>query len=407
MSARSLGCLGYALDRARGEVGIQGLGDRVLLLGRRVGELSTLLAFACAEAGVRLAVLDVDGSVSPEVHGYFRAFDYRSLLYEAYHLEGDDATHGQLVASAYAAALDLPSEEEAILGAALQKLSEQNDLATPSSLFDVLGGIEGFRGFYVDKLKGRIGSLKLLDATKVESFDELMRGGAMVSFSSAPYPQAAELASGLCLAKVLHLLSASQTRPDAVMVTGAHRLFRSLTRFQRTFRLMAHLLEAPIPLILASPMPALLNDRLTESMQVRVYSSDAWNAQRNSRQAAAMVSSYTVCDDRSGTSRAFVPRFVRPKRAAAAPQPGPSARASPELTRMILEEVSRYEAANRQSIVSYLTPLFLAVDVGAEVDRLHTEGRMALEARQVGSGPRILAYALTDSGKRLLKELGR
>ena len=152
MGARTSGWLGYPLDRSRGEVGIGGLGDRVLLLGRRAGDLSTLLAFAGSEGGAKLAILDIDSSISPEVHGYFRAFDYRSMLYEAFHLEGEDGLHGQLVASAYAAALDLAPEEEAILGAALQKLSEQNDLATPSSLYDALGGVEGFRGFYVDKL---------------------------------------------------------------------------------------------------------------------------------------------------------------------------------------------------------------------------------------------------------------
>jgi hypothetical protein len=407
MNARTSGWLGYPLDRSQGEVGIKGLGDRVLLLGRRAGDLSTLLAFASAEAGVKLTILDVDGSISPEVHGYFRTFDYRSMLYEAFHLEGEDATHGQLLASAYAAALDLASEEEAILSAALQKLSEQNDLATPSSLYDILGGIEGFRGFYVDKLKGRIGSLKLLETTKVDSFDELMKGGAMVSFSSAPYPQAAELALGLYLAKILHLLSDSEARPDALMITGAHRIFRSLNRFQHAGRLLAHLLEAPISQILASPIPALLNDRLMESMQVRIYSSDAWNARRNWKQATAMASSYTICDDRSGTASGFVPRFVRPRRAAVPPFPaGLPDRSNPDLTRMILEEVGKFEAANRQSIVSYLTPLFLAADVGAEVDRLHSEGHLILELKQAGNGPRILDYSVTDTGNRLMQRLG-
>jgi len=391
------------LDRSRGRVEVQGLGDRILLLGRRAGDLSTLVAFASAESGGKIVVFDIDGSISREILGYFRAFDYRSMLYEAFHLEGDDATHGQLVASAYTAALDLTPEEEAILGSALQKLSEQNDLATPSALYDVLGGVEGFRGFYVDKLKGRIGSLKLLETTRVDTFDEPMRGGVLVSFASAPYPQAAELAAGLFVAKMLHLIAVSETRPDAIVITGTHRLFRNLTRYQHAGRLMGYLMEAPVSLILASPLPALLNDRLIELMPVRIYSSDAWNARKNWKQATALSSSYTVCDDRSGTSTGFVPRFVRPKRAPTPLfQPAFRNRTSPELTKTILEEVSRYESANRQSIVSYLTPLFLAADVGAELDRLHSEGHLILEPKQVGSGPRIFAYTVTESGKRLL-----
>ncbi|MDA4127481.1 MAG: hypothetical protein OK452_09840 [Thaumarchaeota archaeon] len=400
------GWLGYALDRARGEVGVGDLGDRVLLLGRRAGDIATLLAFAYAEAGTKIVILDIDGSISPDVHGYFRTFDYRSMLYEAFHLDGDDATHGQLVAAAYAAALDLTSEEEAILSSALQKLSEQNDMATPSALYDVLGGVEGFRGYYVDKLKGRIGSLKLMETTHVEGFDELIGGGALVSFASAPYPQAAELASGLYVAKILHLLAVSEALPDAILITGASRLFRNLTRYQHSGRLMGHLLEITIPLILASPLPALLNDRIVESMPVRIYSSDAWNARKSWKQAAALSSSYTVCDDRSGTSRGFVTRFIKTKRASTPVFRSASTnRPNPELTRTILEEISRFDSANRQSVVSYLTPLFLAADVGVAIDRLHSDGHLILEPKEVGSGPRILAYTVTESGRRLLEGL--
>jgi len=402
------GWLGYALDRSRGQIGIGGLGDRILILGRRAGDLATLIAYAFAESGKKIVLLDLDGSISPDIRGYFRTFDYSSMLYEAFHLEGEASAHGQLVASAYSAALDLASEEEAILSAALQKLSEQNDLATPSSLFDALGGVEGFRGFYVDKLKGRIGALKLLETARVEPFDELMDGGTMVSFVSAPYPQASELTACLYIAKILHLLDTSEKRPDGLLITGAHRLFKNSTRLQQAGRLVAHLLDAPITLVLASPIPALLNEKVTDSVAVRIYSSEAWNARRDWKQAAAPAYSYTICDDRSGTSIGFVPRFIRTKRSTAGPLLlRHSSKASPELTRTILEEISRYDMANRQSVVSYLTPTFLAVDVGAEVDRLHSEGYLILEPKQDGSGPRVLAYTVTESGRRLLQELAR
>ena len=400
------GWLGYALDRSRGQIGIGGLGDRVLLLGREAGDLATLMAYAYAESGKKMVLLDLDGSISPDIRGYFRAFDYSSMLYEAFHLEGEGSAHGQLVASAYSAALDLTSEEEAILSAAMQKLSEQNDLATPSSLFDALGGVEGFRGFYVDKLKGRIGALKLLETTRVESFDELMYGGTMVSFDSAPYPQASELTGCLFIAKILHLLDTSERRPDGLLITGTHRLFKNSTRLQHGGRLIAHLLETPITLVLASPIPALLNEKLAESVAVRIYSSEAWNGRKGWKQAAVPAHSFTICDDRSGASMAFAPRFVRPRRSTEGSLLlRHSAKASPELTRTILEEISRYDMANRQSVVSYIAPTFLAVDVGAEVDRLHSEGYLILEPKQAGSGPKVLAYTVTESGRRLLREL--
>jgi hypothetical protein len=399
------GWLGYSLDRTRGRVGIKGLGDRVLLLGRQAGNLASLLAFAAAEEGLKLAVLDVDGSISPEVHGYFRTIDYHSMLYEAFHLEGEDPTHGQLVASAYAAALDLTPEEEAILSAAMQKLSEQNDLAAPSALYDALNGVEGFRGFYVDKLKGRIGALRALDSAQDETFDWLMARGTFVTFASSPYPQAAELAAALFVAKILHLLRVSTSRPGALMITGSHRLFKNLTRFQHAGRLLTHLLEAEVPLILSSLVPALLNDRLIESMPVRVYSSEAWNARKDWKQPAALACSYTICDDRSGASIGFVPRFVRPKRQSANVQSPSPSRGNPELTRTILEEISRFDSANRQSVVSYLSPQFLAADIGAEIDRLHSRGYLVLEPKQEGSGPKMLAYTVTELGRHLLQGL--
>jgi hypothetical protein len=399
--------LGYPLDRSQPRVGIHGLGDRILLLGRQAGSLASLFAYASAEAGPKLAVLDLDGSISPEVQGYFRSFDHRSMLYEAFHLEGEDPTHGQLVASAYAAALDLSPEEEAILSAAMQKLSEQNDLAAPSALYDALSGVEGFRGFYVDKLKGRIGSLRSLDSARNGSFDLLMAGGTYVSFASAPYPQAADLAAALFIAKVLHLLTVSGSHPDALMVTGSHRLFKGPARFQHEPKLLAHLLEARVSLILSSPLPALLSDRLIESMQVRVYSSEAWNGHKNWKQPAALACSYTICDDRTGVSIGFVPRFVRPRRQAADVQSRPPERASPELTRTILEEISKFDSANRQSVVSYLSPQFLAADIGAEIDRLHSRGCLVLEPKQEGSGPKILAYTVTELGRRLLQGLSK
>ena len=404
-AAEASGWLGYPLGRDHGRIDVRGFGDRVLLLGRRAGDLATLFAFAEAEAGLRVAVLDLDGSISPEVHGYFRAYDYRSMLYEAFHLEGEDAMHGQLVASAYAAALDLTAEEEAILSAALQVLSEQNDLATPSALYDVIGGIEGFRGFYVDKLKGRIGALRLLETTRDEGFDGLMGGMSLVNFASAPYPQAGELAAGLFLAKVIHLLAASALRPDALLVTGAHRLFRNPTRFQHSGRLMAHLLESRARLVLCTPLPALLNDLLIESMAVRVYSSEAWNSQKNWKQAAALAGSYTICDDRCGISTAFVPRFVRPRGSTTAARAPAQVSANAELTRTILEEMSKVDSANRQSVVSYLSSQYLAADVGAEIDRLHSRGFLVLEPKQDGSGPMILAFTVTEAGRHLLRGL--
>jgi hypothetical protein len=398
--------LGYTSAGERVRLGLGELGSRVLLLGSGAGALSTLFAFAGREAGSRTVVVDLDGSVDPGVQGYFRRVDYRALLYDAVHLQGEDCTHGQLVSSAYSTALDLSGDEESIIGAALQKLSEQNDLAGPTSLFDALGAVEGFRGFYVDRLKGRIGALKMMSATQADEVKGLLAGRMYIGFASAPYPLAAELAAALILAKLLYLMAGSSERPGSLIVTGTQRLFKNTRRLQHGDRLLASLLEAPVPIVLASPLPALLDSRLVDSVPVRAYSCEAWNAARSMRQLTALPGSFVICDDRSGASETFFPRFVRNASRAGGEREAPiHAPADPDLTRSILEEISRYDTANRQSVVSYLTPLFLAADVEGELTRLQELGHLIVEPKKADSGSSILAYTVTESGRMRLEEL--
>ena len=98
--------------------------------------------------------------VSPRsLSGHFDTYDYRALLYDSFRLTEPEAWHSQLAAAAYTAALDLSSEEEAIINSAMQVVASDGTLLSPVSLHDVMGKVEGFRGLYVDKLSGRIGSL--------------------------------------------------------------------------------------------------------------------------------------------------------------------------------------------------------------------------------------------------------
>ncbi len=405
MNSREAGWIGYAKG-GNGKVGIADLGDRILFLGRGAGELASLFCFANAEAGAKTLVLDLDDSVSAEVHGYFQVVDYRSLLYDAFKIEGEDAFHAQLISAAYAAALGLSTEDEAVLSSALHAMSAQEDMATPSSLFNSLGGVEGFRGFYVDRLRGRIGALRMMEATRDRVLATLLEGGCIVRFGVAPYPLAAELATALVIAKLLALLRSSSASPDALLVTGAHRLFRSADRMRPTTRLLTHLLDARLSLALASPLPALVDEALSASMVVRVYSSEAWNSVRRAGDAAPASRSYVICDDRSSTSNAFFPRFVRATPRARDEGLLSAATTIPRLTSAILGEVARFSTPTRQSMVAYLSPQFLPTDVAAEIDRLLAEGFLVEELRGSESGSRVFAYALTGKGRHLAEELG-
>ncbi|MDG7029356.1 MAG: hypothetical protein JRN38_03810, partial [Nitrososphaerota archaeon] len=107
----------------------------------------------------------------------------------------------------------------------------------------------------------------------------------------------------------------------------------------------------------------------------------------------------------SDETQGLVPRIIRPMSLPGAPRLVLPKRPSAELTKTILDEVSRYESANRQSVVSYLSVQFLPADVAAEIDRLHSEGYLVLEPKEAGGGPKILSYTVTETGRRLLQGL--
>ncbi|HEV2226507.1 MAG TPA: hypothetical protein VGR56_06860, partial [Nitrososphaerales archaeon] len=78
---------------------------------------------------------------------------------------------------------------------------------------------------------------------------------------------------------------------------------------------------------------------------------------------------------------------------------------TPDLTKMILEEVDRYALSTPESIVQYIAPEFLTSDVVAALSGLENQGFLILEPKESGSGPEVFCYTLAEKGRRLLQEL--
>ncbi|MDA4119007.1 MAG: PadR family transcriptional regulator [Thaumarchaeota archaeon] len=395
--------MGYRSDGEKAILDVGGPGNKVLLLGSRSGDLSALASISAKETGARPVLFDLDGSLANRLSGHFDTFDYRSFLYDAFRLEEPEPWHSQLAAAAYAAALDLSSEEEAIINSAMQVVATDGAMLSPVSLYDVLGKVEGFRGFYVDKLKGRIGSLRHFDAVDDQKFERIVKGEIIMDFHRAPYPQAAELAASLFLSKILTIAHASGNNQGFVLVTESHRVFRASPRPAHANRLLSHLLGWPAAVVLSSEQQESLSPILLETCPVRVYSSDAWHSQR--RQVETILSStFVVHDKRNNSYETFVPRRVTVKTADYAPG-GASKLPTPDLTRMILEEVDRYPMSTPESIVQYISPEFLQSDVGSALASLENQGFLILEPKGSGSGPEVFCYTLSEKGRRLLQEL--
>lgn len=396
--------VGHSHDGRRVTLDVGGPGSRVLLLGSRAGDLASLIAFSAKEAGAAPIVLDFDGSVANSMSGYLDTYDYRSFLYDSFKLEEPEPWHSQMAAAAYTLALDLSTEEESIINSAMQVVASEGTLLSPVSLHDVLGQVEGFRGFYVDKLRGRIGALRLFDAVDDEDFQRLVSGNLIVDFHNAPYPQAAELAAALFIAKLL-AVAHSRRPPDCLLIiTEAHRVFRASPRAAHTNRLLTHLLSLQSTIVMASGQRQLLAPLLSESCPVVVYSSEAWYS-RTGRAQAVLAGSLVLRDERSGCGEFFVQRRVPIKtseyvRSKSGRFPAPS------LAKRVLEEVDRFPISTPASLTQYISPEFLPADVASTLASLEKQGCLLLEPKDSGSGPRVFAYTLTEKGRRVLEELG-
>ncbi len=431
--------LGYSQTGGAASLRIEELGGRLLLLGGRAGEMAALFAYASRDAGLKPLILDVDGFVSSKVSGYLSAYRLADVLYDLNRMDEEDPrAHGELLSSAYTAALDLTFEEEAILDAAMQQLASQDNMASPPAVYDALSGVEGFRGFYVDKLKGRIGTLKSLDSADSASIAQVLARpeGAIVDLSDSGMPRAAELGGALFIAKLLAVMGATSSggRPSFVMVSGAHRVFKGLPRALHGNRLLTALLGSPPTVVFASDQSQALSPLIVEACTTRILSADAWNQLERGRRwggpaygesrvrplAATPVlpNSFVLQHGFYGVSQPFIARPFEaraPTRSDAGDeevaggpeegQPPGDADADPALTKRILQEVKAYDSASIPSLVSYLSAEFPKDVVQKAVDGLEKGGFVTLTPKQQKSGRTMLALELTPKGMELLGRL--
>jgi hypothetical protein len=395
--------VGHARLGGRTSLQLGGPGSKVLLLGSRANDIATLSAISMMEAGTKPIILDLGGRLAPALSGRLTTYDYRSFLYDAFRLEAPEAWHAELVAAAYTSALDLSSDEEAIITSAMQAVSKEGGVASPVAVYDVMGKVEGFRGFYVDKLQGRVGSLKHFEAVEDQSFATLMKGNVLIDFHRSPYPLAAELAVSLFLAKILAIANENGDAACPIILTSAHRVFRNHPRLTHGSRLLVQLLGWPLTVLLATDQVNALSPLPLEVCPIRIYSSDAWHASPGSV-GRALSGTYVLHDRRSDRREFFVPRRIASRSGEYVPSKA-GRFASPALTLAILEMVESFPFSTSESVVQYLAPEFLAADVNAELTSLQHRECLVLEPKDPGSGPRVFAFTLAESGRKLLEEL--
>lgn len=406
MDIRQTLWLGYRTPSGRAQLELGTAGNKVLVVGARATDAARLLAYAAKESGRRPVVFDLDGALANSLSGHFTTFDYRSFLYDAFRLASSEAWHSQLAAAAYTLALDLTTEEEAIIDSAMQKVASDGALLSPVAVRDVMGQVEGFRGFYVDKLSGRVGSLRLFDATDDQTFDSLVQGDVIVDFQRAPYPLAAELSASLFIAKALAVSHSEGKDLPPLILTDAHRLFRSSPRANHRDRLLTALFDSPSSTAFSSAQESALSPRLREACQVRLSTAEAASARRGKDSVVTPPGAILLEDLRSGEISRFWPRRLLSKTGAYSPSK-PSTYADPGVTRQVLEQVESFPLSTPESVLQFLSSDFLPSDVRSALSSLQARGALILEPKESGSGPRVFSLTLTEVGRRLLSELRR
>jgi len=412
--------LGYAPTGGRVWLRFDELKRRLLIGGHSADSVASLLAYACNQAGLNALVLDADGHLAERVSGYFQTYDYTCFLYDAFQLDDEDPPrHSQLIAAAYTAALDLTSEEEAIVNAGMQQLAMKDTVASPTVLFNALEAVEGFRGFYVDKLKGRIGGLKFLEGAENASFKSLLElGNCLVTFRGTKYPQAMEVAVAIFLAKLIAGLPRAKVKPDLVIINDAHRVFRAAPRPLHSNRLLTELMDSGITVVLASDQVHAISEVVLRSFSTKLLSSDVWNERTKDYRYRSTTPEFepvlpnamVIEDGHFGHIRSFIPRLFEER--TSEPRTGPVVdermkSADNKLTALILQDIASYEAPTRDSLLGFISAEYDPEVVKHELDRLHQQGLIELEKKAVrGGGEEMLVYSITDAGRRLLEAMG-
>lgn len=392
--------LGFTRTGGRFGLRFDDLSEGVAMLGTGANDLATLAAYACHEAGLKVLLLDLDGSTSDRLSGYIDEYDMSFFFYDSLRIEENPIVHAQLLAGAYSTALDLSFEQEASLNAIAQIIANERGVASPASLADLIQSPDAAKGRAVDRLRFRLETLRSLNlAGEKGAVKQLLQRSAILNFSGAGSPEARETAAALLLAKVL-ATAEEPSRPDVVIFTEANRLFKERPVFRKSQRFLTAFVSSHIPKVLASDEAYGLDKDYLDTCQVRILSSSAWN--NSGRGGLVLTPNMFVFQNPSyGSSEVFVPRDYEWRSGEA--RTGTEAVRDPksELDGRLLEEVSGFEGATRNSLVSFLAAEFDSDSIEKAFDRLQSEGYLAVSARDK-SGRTMHGVSLTEKGKAML-----
>ena len=401
-AAKTSAWIGYRIMGGRLELGEGSLRNSIAILGKGAQEVAAAFVHSLLESSVRVGVVDIGGGLSSVMSGYVESFDASYVMHDSMLLGENGQLHARLLASAYSTVLNLPSEQEDLLNAALQESALEEGEASPMGIVPMIGVVEGFKGPEKVELSGRVASLRFIESTGEQgAVKKLLSSSFLVDFSGAKTGELAEASAAIFLAKLLSLADPS-VWPDVLVVTGAERLFRSFRVPRHSSYLRTCVVGAGLGVVFAADSGHALDQLLVEGSPLRLYSGEMWNEMKGDPRA--LPNMFVIQNFANDSVEAFVPREFEPK-AKQGKEGGAQASAGEEVERRILELVASSEAATRTSVVSVLSPEFPAGAVAGEVDRLQRDGCIAFVKFGQGRDSPSSVLVLMELGKKRLREL--
>ena len=395
-------------------LGFAPLGERISLepgdlrrglsiLGKGSEQLSLLLASALIETGSKVVVLDLSGRAAKQLSGYLKAVDAGRVMLDAFKIDSESPQHhGQLIASALTTLFNLPANQESILSSAVSDIAGEPGFASPSAIFDASALVSGHKATDKQEVEGRLASLQMLTtAAEGETLEETSRDGAIVCFADAASPEIGEAGAMFVMSKLLALARRSSGAPDVVILTEAHRIFRSQRFVHHSRRFQDALLSSPIGKVLVSEFDNSLDEQVAGACPLRLLSSSVWNIKEEDRM---LDGTFVLQDTVRGSSVPIAPRRFEPLEGriafGAPPKPAP-----PSLTLAILEAVGTNELASKPSVAAWLSVDYDRDEIIREIDRLVRELYVTPMAPPRGLDVSMKVLHLTVMGEQELKRL--
>ncbi len=402
-SALSSVWMGYSRHSGKFSVRLDEIRRGIAILGHGANHLVPLLALASHEAGLNTQVIDMSGTVASQLSGYIDEYPLPYFLYDSLRIGDNASVHAQLIASAYASALELSFEQEASLNNLAQIIANEKGIASPAALGDLIGDHDTAKTRTVDKLRLRLESLRSLNLTgDADVVKGLVQKSAILNFKNAGSHEASEAAAALFIAKLIALLDVDGAHhPDLIILAEANRIFKARPVFRKSQRFLTSFVATPIAKVLASDSAYGLDEDYLNTCSIKILSSGTYN--ETSKDILLTPNMFMFQNHPYGYEDAFIPREYEPKKGAPRGDSiGPTGQdPNLDLAKRMLEEIAGYQDATRESMLAFLSSEFRRDELEKTFDRLQGEGYISATS-VVKSGRKIHALSLTKKGETLI-----